>query len=103
MRVGKLSGAVGTFAHLEPEYEVQICERLGLKAAEISSQVIQRDRHASYISTLAGIAATPPMIAARIRHMQPAGMGDAAKLFRGKQKDSSAVAPKRHTVTWWPN
>ncbi len=47
MRVGKLSGAVGTFAHLEPEYEVQICERLGLKAAEISSQVIQRDRHAT--------------------------------------------------------
>src|SRR2546422_3000164 len=58
MRVGKLSGAVGTFAHLEPEYEVQICERLGLKAAEISSQVIQRDRHATYISTLAVITAT---------------------------------------------
>src|SRR6202021_1701832 len=58
MRVGKLSGAVGTFGHLKPEHEVRICERLGLKPALVATQVIQRDRHASYISTLAVLTAT---------------------------------------------
>src|SRR3954462_2180569 len=70
MRVGKLSGAVGTFAHLEPEHEGRICARLGLKPAPISSQVIQRDRHAYYIATLAVIAATLDKIATEIRHLQ---------------------------------
>jgi adenylosuccinate lyase len=99
MRVGKLSGAVGTFAHLEPEYEVQICERLGLKAAEISSQVIQRDRHANYISTLAVIAATLDMIATEIRHLQRTEVREAEEFFSEKQKGSSAMPHKRNPVT----
>src|SRR5206468_3751899 len=99
MRVGKLSGAVGTFAHLEPEYEVQICERLGLKAADISSQVIQRDRHASYISTLAVIAATLDMIATEIRHLQRTEVREAEEFFSEKQKGSSAMPHKRNPVT----
>jgi adenylosuccinate lyase len=99
MRVGKLSGAVGTFAHLEPEYEVQICERLGLKAAEISSQVIQRDRHATYVSTLAVIAATLDMIATEIRHLQRTEVREAEEFFSEKQKGSSAMPHKRNPVT----
>ena len=99
MRVGKLSGAVGTFAHLEPEYEVQICERLGLKAAEISSQVIQRDRHATYMSTLAVIAATLDMIATEIRHLQRTEVREAEEFFSEKQKGSSAMPHKRNPVT----
>jgi adenylosuccinate lyase len=99
MRVGKLSGAVGTFAHLEPEYEIQICERLGLKAADISSQVIQRDRHAIYISTLAVIAATLDMIATEIRHLQRTEVREAEEFFSEKQKGSSAMPHKRNPVT----
>ena len=99
MRVGKLSGAVGTFAHLEPEYEVRICERLGLKAAEISSQVIQRDRHANYISTLAVIAATLDMIATEVRHLQRTEVREAEEFFSEKQKGSSAMPHKRNPVT----
>src|SRR6476661_4989669 len=67
MRVGKFSGAVGTFAHLTPELEEAMCERLGLKAAAISSQVIQRDRHAAYLATLAVIACTLDKIATELR------------------------------------
>ncbi len=100
MRVGKLSGAVGTFAHLEPEYEVQICERLGLKAAEISSQVIQRDRHATYISTLAVITATLDMIATEIRHLQRTEVREAEEFFSEKQKGSSAMPHKRNPLTF---
>jgi adenylosuccinate lyase len=99
MRVGKLSGAVGTFAHLEPEYEVQICERLGLKAAEISSQVIQRDRHANYVCTLAVIAATLDKIATEIRHLQRTEVREAEEFFSEKQKGSSAMPHKRNPVT----
>jgi adenylosuccinate lyase len=99
MRVGKLSGAVGTFAHLEPEYEVQICERLGLKAAEISSQVIQRDRHAYYVSTLAVITATLDKIATEIRHLQRTEVREAEEFFSEKQKGSSAMPHKRNPVT----
>src|SRR5438477_11147431 len=68
MRVGKLSGAVGNFAHLEPEPEEKICARPSLQAAAISSQVIQRDRHAYYLSTLAVIAATSDKMATEICH-----------------------------------
>jgi len=99
MRVGKLSGAVGTFAHLEPEYEVQICERLGLKAADISSQVIQRDRHANFISTLAVITATLDKIATEIRHLQRTEVREAEEFFSEKQKGSSAMPHKRNPVT----
>src|SRR5882757_4759504 len=99
MRVGKLSGAVGTFAHLEPEYEVQICERRGLKAADISSQVIQRDRHANYVSTLAVITATLDKIGTEIRHLQRTEVREAEEFFSEKQKGSSAMPHKRNPIT----
>ena len=99
MRVGKFSGAVGTFAHLSPEIEEQICERLGLQAAAISSQVIQRDRHASYMATLAVIACTLDKIATEIRHLQRSEVREAEEFFGEKQKGSSAMPHKRNPVT----
>jgi adenylosuccinate lyase len=99
MRVGKFSGAVGTFAHLSPELEEKICARLGLKAAAVSSQVIQRDRHAAYMSTLAVIACTLDKIATEIRHLQRTEVREAEEYFREKQKGSSAMPHKRNPVT----
>jgi adenylosuccinate lyase len=99
MRVGKLSGAVGTFAHLEPEYEEKICRRLGLEPAAISSQVIQRDRHANYAATLAVIASTLDKIATEIRHLQRTEVREAEEFFSEKQKGSSAMPHKRNPVT----
>ena len=99
MRVGKLSGAVGTFAHLEPDMEARICERLGLRAAPVSSQVLQRDRHAYYVATLATIAATLDKIATEIRHLQRTEVREAEEYFSEKQKGSSAMPHKRNPVT----
>ncbi len=99
MRVGKLSGAVGTFAHLEPEFEEKICRRLGLEPAPISSQVIQRDRHAYYVATLATIAATLDKIATEIRHLQRTEVREAEEYFSEKQKGSSAMPHKRNPIT----
>ena len=99
MRVGKFSGAVGTFAHLTPELEEKICARLGLKAAAISSQVIQRDRHAHYLATLAVIACTLDKIATEIRHLQRTEVREAEEYFSEKQKGSSAMPHKRNPVT----
>src|ERR1700686_3242014 len=99
MRVGKLSGAVGTFAHLEPEFEEQICQRLGLQPAAISSQVIQRDRHAYYVATLATIASTLDKIATEIRHLQRTEVREAEEFFSEKQKGSSAMPHKRNPIT----
>ena len=99
MRVGKFSGAVGTFAHLSPELEEEICTRLGLKAAAISSQVIQRDRHAYYLATLAVIACTLDKIATEIRHLQRTEVREAEEFFSEKQKGSSAMPHKRNPVT----
>jgi adenylosuccinate lyase len=99
MRVGKFSGAVGTFAHLSPEIEEKICARLGLKAAAVSSQVIQRDRHASYLATLAVIASTLDKIATEIRHLQRTEVREAEEYFSEKQKGSSAMPHKRNPVT----
>ena len=99
MRVGKFSGAVGTFARLSPELEDQICARLGLKAAAISSQVIQRDRHATYLATLAVIASTLDKIATEIRHLQRTEVREAEEYFSDKQKGSSAMPHKRNPVT----
>ncbi len=99
MRVGKLSGAVGTFAHLTPELEEKICARLGLNAALISSQVIQRDRHAYYLATLAVIASTLDKIATEIRHLQRTEVREAEEFFSEKQKGSSAMPHKRNPVT----
>ena len=99
MRVGKFSGAVGTFAHLSPELEEKICARLGLKAADISSQVIQRDRHAHYLATLAVIASTLDKIATEVRHLQRTEVREAEEFFSDKQKGSSAMPHKRNPVT----
>jgi adenylosuccinate lyase len=99
MRVGKFSGAVGIFAHLTPELEEKICARLGLKAAAVSSQVIQRDRHAHYLSTLAVIASTLDKFATEIRHLQRTEVREAEEFFSEKQKGSSAMPHKRNPVT----
>ncbi len=99
MGVGKFSGAVGTFAHLTPELEEKICQRLGLKAAAVSSQVIQRDRHAYYVATLAVIASTLDKIATEIRHLQRTEVREAEEFFSEKQKGSSAMPHKRNPIT----
>jgi adenylosuccinate lyase len=99
MRVGKFSGAVGNAAHLDPEIEEKICLRLGLRAAAISSQVIQRDRHANYVCTLAVIASTLDKIATEIRHLQRTEVREAEEFFSEKQKGSSAMPHKRNPVT----
>ena len=99
MRVGKFSGAVGTFAHLSPALEEKMCARLGLKAAAVSSQVIQRDRHAYYLATLAVIACTLDKIATEIRHLQRTEVREAEEFFSEKQKGSSAMPHKRNPVT----
>jgi adenylosuccinate lyase len=99
MRVGKISGAVGTFAHLSPDLEEKICERLGLNAAAISSQVIQRDRHANYLATLAVIASTLDKMATEIRHLQRTEVREVEEYFSEKQKGSSAMPHKRNPVT----
>ena len=99
LRVGKISGAVGTLAHLTPELEEKICSRLGLKTAAISSQVIQRDRHAFFVATLAVIASTLDKIALEIRHLQRTEVREAEEYFSEKQKGSSAMPHKRNPIT----
>jgi adenylosuccinate lyase len=99
MRVGKLSGAVGNGAHLDPKYEEAICKRLGLEAAAVSSQVIQRDRHAYYVATLATIACTLDKIATEVRHLQKTEVREAEEFFSEKQKGSSAMPHKRNPIT----
>ena len=98
MRVGKLSGAVGTFGHLQPEHEERICQKLGLKPAPIATQVIQRDLHANYIATLAILASTLDKIALEIRHLQRTEVREAEEFFSEKQKGSSAMPHKRNPV-----
>jgi len=99
MRVGKISGAVGTFAHIGPEAEEKICARLGLKAAPITSQVLSRDLHANYLATLAGIASSLEKIALEIRHLQRTEIREAEEPFAAGQKGSSAMPHKRNPVT----
>jgi adenylosuccinate lyase len=99
MRVGKLSGAVGTFAHLSPDIEEKVMQRLNLNPAPASSQVIQRDRHAHYISTLALIGATLEKIAVEVRHLQRTEVREAEEYFSEKQKGSSAMPHKRNPIT----
>ena len=99
MRVGKISGAVGNASHLGPEIEEQICDRLGLNVAPVASQVIQRDRHAHYVGTLALIAATLEKIAVEIRHLQRTEVREAEEPFGGEQRGSSAMPHKRNPVT----
>ncbi len=99
MRVGKLSGAVGTFGHLKPEHEERICAKLDLRPAPIATQVIQRDRHAHYISTLAILASTLDKIATEIRHLQRTEVREAEEFFSEKQKGSSAMPHKRNPIS----
>src|SRR6202046_3327382 len=99
MRVGKISGAVGTFGHIGPQAEERICQRLGLRPAPIASQVISRDRHANYVATLALIAATLEKIALEIRHLQRTEVREVEEPFSEGQKGSSAMPHKRNPVT----
>jgi adenylosuccinate lyase len=99
MRVGKLSGAVGTFGHLKPEHEEKICARLGIKPAPVATQVIQRDRHAAYIATLAILGSTLDKIAVEVRHLQRTEVREAQEYFSEKQKGSSAMPHKKNPIT----
>src|SRR5271155_1524778 len=99
MRVGKISGAVGTFGHIGPQVEERICQRLGLRPAPIASQVISRDRHANYVATLALVAATLEKIATEIRHLQRTEVREVEEPFAEGQKGSSAMPHKRNPVT----
>jgi len=99
MRVGKLSGAVGTFGHLKPEHEERICARLGLKPAPVATQVIQRDRHAAYIGTLAILGSTLDKIALEVRHLQRTEVREAQEYFSELQKGSSAMPHKKNPIT----
>jgi len=99
LRVGKTSGAVGTFAHIGPEVEELICARLNLKPAAVSSQVIQRDRHANFVSALALCTALCEKIALEVRHLQRTEVREAEEYFARGQKGSSAMPHKRNPVT----
>jgi adenylosuccinate lyase len=99
MRVGKLSGAVGTFGHLSPTQEEKVCEHLGLKPALVATQVIQRDRHAAYIAALAILGSTLDKIAVEIRHLQRTEVREAQEYFSEKQKGSSAMPHKKNPIT----
>ncbi len=95
---GKISGAVGTFAHLEPEVEAYVCEKMGLKPAPVSNQVIQRDRYAEYMAVLAVLAGTVEKIATEIRHLQRTEVLEAEEFFHKGQKGSSAMPHKRNPI-----
>jgi adenylosuccinate lyase len=96
--VGKISGAVGAFAHLSPDVEERVCQRLGIKADPVSTQVIQRDRYAEYLSTLAIIASTLEKIALQVRHWQRTEVREAQEAFKKGQKGSSAMPHKRNPI-----
>ena len=96
--VGKISGAVGAFAHLSPEVEERVCTKLGIKAADVSTQVIQRDRYAEYLCTLAIIASTLEKIALQVRHWQRTEVNEAQEFFKTGQKGSSAMPHKRNPI-----
>src|ERR1700686_739611 len=99
IRVGKLSGAVGTHAHLDPKIERKVCERLGLKPASISTQIIQRDRHAEFGTTLALIASSIVRWATEFRHLQRTEVLEVEEYFGEGQKGSSAMPHKRNPIT----
>ena len=96
---GKISGAVGTFAHLDPEVEERVCRKLALKAEPISTQVVQRDRYAEYLSVLAIIASSMEKMALEVRHLQRTEVREAEEPFAAGQKGSSAMPHKRNPVT----
>ncbi|MCP9289961.1 adenylosuccinate lyase [Gracilimonas sediminicola] len=96
---GKLSGSVGTFANIPPEVEEYTCEKLGLQPAPISTQTLQRDRHAYYLSTLALIGSTMEKMAVEVRHLQRSELREAEEAFRKGQKGSSSMPHKRNPVS----
>lgn len=96
--VGKISGAVGAFSHLSPDVEERVCTKLGLKAADVSTQIIQRDRYAEYLCTLAIIASSLEKIALQIRHWQRTEVREAQEKFKTGQKGSSAMPHKRNPI-----
>src|ERR671931_802675 len=96
--VGKISGAVGAFAHLDPEVEERVCARLGLRAAPVSTQVIQRDIYAEYLTTLALVASSLDKFALQIRHWQRTEVREAEERFKKGQKGSSAMPHKRNPI-----
>jgi adenylosuccinate lyase len=98
LRVGKFSGAVGTYAATDPELERLACERLGLEAAAASSQILQRDRHAALMATLALVAASLEKFATEIRHLARTEVGEVAEPFGKSQKGSSAMPHKRNPI-----
>ena len=98
VRVGKLSGAVGTFANIPPEVERLTCERLGLRPAPISTQVLPRDLHAQYLAALALVGTTIETIAVEVRHLQRSEVLEAEEAFRPGQKGSSAMPHKRNPI-----
>jgi len=97
--VGKLSGAVGTHAHLDPQIEREVCERLGLRAATISTQIVQRDRHAEFVTTLALIGSSIDRWATEFRHLQRTEVLEVEEFFAEGQKGSSAMPHKRNPIT----
>ena len=99
IRVGKLSGAVGTHAHLDPRVEERVCEKLGLAAAALSTQVIQRDRHAEFQTVLALIASSIDRWATEFRHLQRTEVLEVEEYFSAGQKGSSAMPHKRNPIT----
>lgn len=96
--VGKISGAVGAFAHLDPSVEERVCERLGLRPAAISTQVIQRDRYAEYLATLGIVASSLEKMALQVRHWQRTEVREAQEKFKTGQKGSSAMPHKRNPI-----
>jgi len=99
LRVGKISGAVGAFGHIGPEAEEKICARLGLKPADIASQLIARDRQAAWVAALALLTATLEKIALEVRHLQRTEVREVEEPFSAGQKGSSAMPHKRNPVT----
>src|SRR5207302_7751360 len=99
IRVGKLSGAVGTHAHLDPAIEKKVCEKLGLKPSTISTQIVQRDRHAEFLTTLALVASSIDRWATEFRHLQRTEVLEVEEYFGEGQKGSSAMPHKRNPIT----
>ena len=99
MRVGKISGAVGTHAHVDPKVERAVCEKLGLKPATLSTQIVQRDRHAEFMTTLAVIASSIDRWATEFRHLQRTEVLEVEEYFSEGQKGSSAMPHKRNPIT----
>lgn len=99
IRVGKISGAVGTFANVDPRVEEWVCESLDLKPAPVSTQVLQRDRHAFYMTTLAGVASSLDRIATELRNLQRTDVHEVEEPFAKGQKGSSAMPHKKNPIT----